>query len=78
MRTFRCSVHTARVSIVVSKMKGLQRRSDGELHTVEVFGPQGIHDWVKSFELLTTALVGFEAVSLGALLGYQGHTHRTS
>ena len=36
-------------------------------------GPQGIHDWVKSFELLSTALVGFEAVILGTLLGYQGH-----
>ena len=28
---------------------------------------------MKSFELLTTALVGFEAVFLGALLDYQGH-----
>ena len=55
------------------KMKGLQLRSDGELHTVEIFGPPGIHEWMKSFELLTTALVGFEAVSLGALLDYQGH-----
>ena len=55
------------------KMKGLQLRSDGELHTVEIFGPPGIHEWIKSFELLTTALVGFEAVSLGALLDYQGH-----
>ena len=29
-------------------------------------GPPEIHDWMKSFELLTTALVGFEAVSPGA------------
>ena len=55
------------------KMKGLQLRSDGELHTVEIVGPPGIHEWIKSFELLTTALVDFEAVSLGALLDYQGH-----
>ena len=54
------------------KMKGLQLHSDGELHTVEAFGSPGIHDWVKSFELLTTALVGFDAVSLG-LLDNQGH-----
>ena len=40
---------------------------------MDVFGPPGIHDWVRSFELFTTALVGFEAVSLGALLDYQGH-----
>ena len=60
------------------QMKGLQLRSGGGLHTVEVFGPPGIHDWVKNFELLTAALVGFEAVSLGELLDYQGQHSRTT
>ena len=39
--------------------------------------PPGILDWMQSFEILTTALVGSEAVSLGVLLVHQGHIRTT-
>ena len=48
-------------------MKGVQLRAHGELHTVNIFKPSAIHDWMT-----TTATVGFEVVSLAPLLDYQG------
>ena len=48
-------------------------RADGEPRTVAIFGSLGIHEWMKRYEPLMTALVGFEVVSLQALLDCQGH-----
>ena len=58
-----------------AKARGVQIQSNGELAAIEVFGPPDLATWMKSLDVLCTALAGCEAVSLGALLDYRGKVH---
>ena len=49
---------------------GLQLHAGGVLRTMELAGPPDLHAWMECYRLLTTALVGFEAVGLGPMLDY--------
>ena len=55
------------------KNKGLQLKEDGTIfHTVEFYGPADFQTWSASFDVLLTAHVGFQSVSLGGLVEYHG------
>ena len=48
----------------------LQLHAGGVLRTMELAGLPDLHSWLECYRLLTTALVGFEAVGLGPMLDY--------
>ncbi|CAK0822753.1 unnamed protein product [Prorocentrum cordatum] len=52
------------------KFKGLQLQHNGTFKEVELYGPPTHQEGAMSYELLVTALIGFQAVSLGDLLDY--------
>ena len=49
---------------------GLQLHVGGVLRHIEISGPPDFTSWSECYSLLTTALVGFDAVGLGPLLDY--------
>ena len=52
------------------RIKGVQLHVNGRLKDVEIVGPPDFHRWEECHRLMTTACVGFEVVSLGALTGH--------
>ena len=55
------------------RLSGVNIGRDGQLQTVELYGPPNIIMWEASFNVLMNTLVMLDAVDLGALVTYKQH-----
>lgn len=55
------------------KLSGYNIGRDGQLQTIELYGPSNIAMWEACYNVLMNALVMVDAVDLGALMSYKQH-----